>query len=183
MALSSELASLDFESLVGGPLVAVVNAQAQASVAAAQFILNTAFEDPSDPTDPAQLRMVDMKVKKRDVDGNETFVNIEVPLLTMLQVPNIRVSKYKYDFLAKINSVDTVSTDKQFNIGGSLEAKARWGWGSAKLKVATSYKKQTKTGNTVTRDYQMNIQVEAESDQMPGGTEKLLAILESNIAG
>ncbi len=95
MAISSELASMDFESLVGGPLVAAVNAQSQASIAAAQFILNTAFEDPSG-ADPAKLKTVEMKVSKTLTDGSTTDVIINVPLLTMLQVPNLRIEEYNY---------------------------------------------------------------------------------------
>lgn len=180
MALSSELASMDFGSLVGGPLVAAVNAQAQASIAASNFILKTAFVDPDNPS---ELRTITMKVNKTKIDGTTELVEITVPLLTILQVPNLRISEYDYEFNAKINSVDTSSTNTEFKANASLQAKAGWGWGSAKLNASASFKKETKEGNTTSRDYQMKIKVRAISDQLPGGLEKLLGLLESNISG
>lgn len=181
MALSSELASMDFGSLVGGPLVAAVNAQAQAALAASDFILSTALVDPTDPT--SALRTITLNASKTDETGAEQPTKIVVPLLTILQVPNLRISEYDYNFNAKINSVDTTSTSKESKFSTNLQAKAGWGWGSAKLNASASYKKETKSGNTTTRDYQMQIKVKAVSDQLPGGLEKLLSLLESNISG
>src|SRR2546423_8946281 len=42
-----ELASLDFHNLIGGPLVAVVNAQAQAALSSVNFIKAVGFQPPA----------------------------------------------------------------------------------------------------------------------------------------
>jgi hypothetical protein len=42
-----ELASIDFESMIGGPLVAVINAQAQAALSTINFIKEVGFKKPS----------------------------------------------------------------------------------------------------------------------------------------
>lgn len=46
-----ELASIDFESMLGGPLVAVVNAQAQAAMSTVNFIKEVGFKKPSTEED------------------------------------------------------------------------------------------------------------------------------------
>jgi hypothetical protein len=42
-----ELASIDFESMLGGPLIAVVNAQAQAAMSTVNFIKEVGFKKPA----------------------------------------------------------------------------------------------------------------------------------------
>ena len=39
-----ELSSIDFESMIGGPLVAVINAQAQAAMSTVNFIKEVGFK-------------------------------------------------------------------------------------------------------------------------------------------
>src|SRR5712691_4912774 len=48
--VGQELASIDFASMLGGPLVAVVNAQAQAAMSSVNFIKAVGFEPAT--TDP-----------------------------------------------------------------------------------------------------------------------------------
>lgn len=181
--LTSELGSMPFNTLVGSPLVAAVDAQSHASLASAQFILNTAFEtDPASGAATNQLKMVTMTIDKWDPDSlTSKKVQIKVPLLTLMNVPNIRIEEYNYDFLVKINSIDYKDTQSKFAISAGLDFRARWGWGGASLKVATSYQKETKEGTKVTRDYQMNIKIKAVSDQLPGGTQIILDTLQKAI--
>src|SRR3954468_19509663 len=46
-----ELSSIDFAAMLGGPLVAVVNAQSQAAMASVNFIKQVGFKTAADPTD------------------------------------------------------------------------------------------------------------------------------------
>jgi hypothetical protein len=47
-----ELASIDFASMLGGPLIAAVNAQAQAAMSAVNFIKEVGFKKIKDDQDP-----------------------------------------------------------------------------------------------------------------------------------
>lgn len=188
-----ELASLDFENLIGGPLIAVVHAQAQAAMATVNFIKQVGFKPPEGeevvtPTDqstgePATVTFKYTKmVPTADGTGEEEkTVELSVPFLAMLPVPYLRVEEANLDFLAKINSIQFRKVDTNIDVKGELEAKAGWLWGSARLKVSTTYQRQTKEGATVTRDYSMGVKVKAVQDEMPGGLERLLTILESLI--
>ncbi len=190
-----ELGSLDFESMIGGPLVAVVHAQTQAAIATVDFIKAVGFKPSSAPgsTDNQQAgtpATVTFQYKK-DVPGvdaqgkpitTQQNAQLEVPFLTMLPIPYLRVEEVNIDFLAKINSVEYRQVDTNFKVDAALEAKAGWGWGSAKLSVSASYQRQTREGSTVTRDYSLGVKVKAVQDEMPGGMARVLSILESLIA-
>ena len=210
-----ELASIDFESMLGGPLVAVVNAQAQAAVSTVNFIKEVGFKKtageqvaggdsstqdpiyvtfkypkelspyqpkvPADPGDPAALPPRPARPEVPAVPAVYETQELQVPILTMLPIPYIRIDLTTVDFNAKINSVEYRKTDTNFKIDAALEAQAGWLWGSAKLKVSTSYQSTTSQGNTVERTYTMAVHIRAVQDEMPAGMEKLLGILEGAI--
>lgn len=115
---------------------------------------------------------------KDAVEARFQEMKIEVPLLTILPIPFIRVEEATIDFNAKINSIETQSESSDLAIGGNLEVKQRWPGGSAKLNVSCSFKKSTASGSNVERTYSMHIFVKASQDEMPAGMEKLLGVLE-----
>ena len=204
-----ELSSIDFESMIGGPLVAVINAQAQAAMTSVNFIKEVGFKKPSAeqdaggdtsteepiyvsfkypkelspyvpavPADPAATPPVPASPAVPAVYETQ---ELKVPILTILPIPFIRIDLATVDFNAKINSVEYRKTNTDLKVAASLEAKAGWLWGSAKLKVSTSFQRTTQQGNSVNRTYSMAVHVKAVQDEMPAGMEKMLGILEGVI--
>lgn len=205
-----ELSSIDFESMLGGPLIAVVNAQAQSAMASVNFIKEVGFKQlPQDGTAGADTATDDpiyvtFKYPKElapyepavVADPNATppvagspavqaqyqTQELQVPILTMLPIPFIRIDETTIDFNAKINSVEYKKTDSTLKVSADLEAKAGWLWGSAKLKVSSSYQRSSQQGNTVNRNYSMAVHIKAVQDEMPAGMERVLGILEGAIS-
>jgi len=204
-----ELSSIDFESMIGGPLVAVINAQAQAAMTTVNFIKEVGFKkkstdddaggdtgtedpiyvsfkypkelsayQPANPGDPSATPPVPATPAVPAV--YETH-ELKVPILTILPIPFIRIDLTTIDFNAKINSVEYRKTDTSLKVNASLEAKAGWLWGSAKLKVSTSYQRTTTQGSSVNRTYSLAVHVKAVQDEMPAGMERILGILEGAI--
>lgn len=258
-----ELSSINFGAMIGGPLVAVIEAQTQAARATADFIKTVGFDKdmkpiyvefkypkevaPYQPRIPAQVTGVTVtdggdgydaanppavtfnptganakavvengKVVRVDLIDNGNYntaptvaiagptgeggkiatatvawaeaidaikaeyqdMKIEVPILTILPIPFIRVEEATVEFNAKINAMETHSDSSDLAISGSLEVKQRWPGGSAKLNVSCSYKKTSTSGENVERTYSMHILVRATQDEMPAGMEKLLGLLE-----
>ncbi len=210
-----ELSTIDFESMLGGPLVAVIKAQAQAAISTVNFIKEVGFKKPAqeqlaggdsqtqepiyvtfkypkevqayqpaipaDPGNPNADPPVPAKPAVPAVPAVYETQQLQVPILTMLPIPFIRIDLTTIDFNAKINSVEYQKTDTSLKVDASLEAKAGWLWGSAKLKVSTAYQKTTQQGSTVDRTYSMAVHIKAVQDEMPAGMEKLLDILENAI--
>lgn len=173
-----ELAALDFESLIGGPLMAVVRAQAQSALTSVDYIKSIGFKEKDGELEPVT---VSFTYEKDDDDGNPQKFALSVPLLTMVPIPFLRVEETNIDFNAKIVSTQFVNTSSNIGFNASLEAKAGWGWGSAKLKTSFSYRRSTNSGNKTERTYTMNVRVRAVQDELPAGTERLLGILENSI--
>ncbi len=188
MAIGDELSSLDFQSMIGGPLSAVVRAQAESAVTSVDFIKAVGFntDDSGNVTDPVMVTFAyDKPVEETGQDGNTTIVpkkfELTVPFLTMLPIPFIRVEETTIDFNAKITSVQETSTTSSHGLNTELKAKAGWGWGSASLKVNYSYKRSTTSNSKVERTYSLAVHVRAVQDELPAGTERLLGILENVI--
>jgi len=264
-----ELASIDFESMIGGPLISVVNAQAQASMSSVDFIQKVGFTEDKDPiyvsfkypkqvapyqegnigkiisiavdtggSDYETAPTVDIAgaggatataylnasgaVDRIEIDntgsgyasapsitfsggtavsggtiiaptataaiGSQAAIpaqfqemKIEVPILTMLPIPFIRIDETTVDFNAKINSVESRNVETEAGVKGNLTIKQRWPGGSARLNVSASYKRKSQQGFNIEKTYSMAVHVRAVQDEMPAGMEKLLGILESAI--
>lgn len=227
-----ELGSIPFESMLGGPLIACVNAQAQAAMSAVNFIKEVGFkklpvpagEDGQDPAasetsdpiyvtfkypkevspftpaigDPANPTFLPPYSAGPPVLGDPAYpqgrpahvpakaaafqvMQLEVPILTMLPIPYLRIEDVTIDFNAKIDSVEYQKIDTSLAIGAKLEVKQRWTGGSAKLNVSVAYKRNTQQGESVQRTYSMAVHIKAVQDEMPAGMQKVLDILESNM--
>lgn len=186
MALGDELSSIDFKSMIGGPLDAVVRAQAQSAQTSVDFIKAVGF-DANDGT-PTMVTFSYMKpVEDKDGDGNPTGTvtptkyDLTVPILTMLPIPFIRVEETTIAFNAKINSVQESSTTSSHDLSTQLSVKGGWGPVSASLKASYSYKKSSSSNSKIERTYSLSVNVRAVQDELPAGTERLLGILENSI--
>ena len=188
MAIGDELSNLNFESMIGGPLSAVIKAQAQAAVTSVDFIKAVGFDadDAGNVTAPTMVTFqYDKAIETTAADGTVTVevkpFKLTVPFLTMLPIPFIRVEEVKIDFNAKITAVQESSSTSSHGVNAELKAKAGWGWGSASLKVNYSYKRSSSASQKVERTYSLSVHVRAVQDEIPAGTERLLGILEASI--
>jgi uncharacterized protein AF_0417 len=178
-----ELASLDFKNLIGGPLSAVVEAQAMAAESTVNFIKNMGFDQEGNPqyvTFKYQKSATQAEGEAKQSDQNE-MMEMQVPFLTLIPIPFIRVDEATIDFNAKINAINysNKTSDHKFDAGSDR----RKGFIGRLLgiKASYSYKSTTNSGNRVERTFTLAIHVRAVQDEMPGGMEKILGILESSI--
>jgi len=270
--VGQELASIDFASMLGGPLIAVVNAQSQAAMSSVNFIKAVGFEPATVDADgnpvPGKPIYVSFKYPKEiapfqpathvvasvavttggagytseptvgftgggggtgatatatvtagavtaitvtnpgsgyTADPTVTLtgggfttaatatathadtvavpaqiqeMKLEVPILTMLPIPFIRIQETTIDFHAKLNSVEFSKTDTELGIKADLTVKQGWPGGSAKLNVSVSYQRKTSEGVTVDRTYSMDVHIKAVQDELPAGLDRILGILE-----
>mmetsp|Transcript_37364 Transcript_37364/g.93862 ORF Transcript_37364/g.93862 Transcript_37364/m.93862 type:complete len:196 (-) Transcript_37364:226-813(-) len=182
-APGKELASLDFEALIGGPLVAVIHAQCQAAIATVNFVKTVGFEPAvGSPTNQVTGKpsMITFKYSK-GVDDERSENELSMPFLTLLPIPNLRIDEVTLDFMAKVNSVNAKSIDAGMGAGQSNSGAGSAVFNSAGMKVTSTFQRQTKEGNVVTRDYSMNIRVRAVQDDLPAGMDRLISVLEQGI--
>jgi hypothetical protein len=170
---AAELGSIDFATIIGGPLDACVTAQNNASLSTVAFIKSVGFEN------NGKIRMVDFSYKKEVPDtanpGSTKLENvaITVPFIAILNIPSLRIETCEVDFNVKLNSTFTKDVSSEFGLGVSAGGKV----GPVKFKVDVSYKRTSSTGIKVEKEYSLGVKVKATNDEMPAGLEKVLGLL------
>ncbi len=194
-----ELSSIDFAAMIGGPLNAVVEAQAKSAMTTVDFIKQVGFEKdtvsgtvPNQTTTPGKAKTVvfaydkanpnfDASATTGDASKAVLTYKLEVPTLAITPIPYLRVEDVTIQFNAKISSATYERNSTGESYGGSVSAKANWGWGSARLSAYYSKRKTTNSGNQVNRTYSLDIKVHAVQDEIPAGLDRVLNILEDSI--
>lgn len=190
--LVQELNSLDFSVYIGGPLQAAVDAQHAASMSQVNFIKEVGFVPNADPALPSELRYVTFRYKKdvpnptydpaatsgpNSLPYNKVAVEIEVPFLTMLTIPALRIDEVNIDFNAKLTSVETTNVSSEF--AASAEISGRF-W-KVNFKASASYKRTSSSTSTTERTYNLGVRVRAVNDEIPAGLERILNMMEESI--
>ena len=97
--------ALPMDQIIGGPLQAVVKAQALAASTTADFIQQVGLQTQNNQQ---VARTVDFSFQRKTVGDNDTVqtenVSLNVPLLAILPVPWIRVEEATVDFECKVSS-------------------------------------------------------------------------------
>lgn len=181
---TQELQAIPFRHLIGAPLTAVVQAQAQAAQTTIEFIERVGFNpDESDPSKLGKTRTVTFEYNKVNADGTVADASLEVPVLSILPIPFIRVESTEINFTAKITETET--TNVKTSMAVETETKGEFSsWLSpVRLEFRASFSYNTSTTNTSSfnKEYQMNVHVRAVQDEMPAGLAKVLQILEKSI--
>ncbi len=170
-----EIATLDFPNLIGGPLNAIVEAQAKSAITTANFIKEVAFDD------EGRAVHVDFKYDRRGPDGRVQENTLSVPFLTMLPIPYLKVETAEVEFNAKISSVreNSVASNFQGELGAELGGDM-WAM-RASIQAKAAHQKQSSSTEREQRSFDMRVLVKVGNTDMPPGTEYLLSMLENAI--
>ncbi len=174
MAVTSELQAIPFGSLIGGPLDAAIEAQARAAMSSVNFIKSVGFDA------NGKVNTVSFIVKKGDAE-----TTIEVPLLTIVPVPFIRIDDMTIDFKANISSTSETAdkTLESKTVNAKVSASAQYLFFKAKLEASFSSKKDSEStkNSRYAVETTMDVHVHAVQDELPAGLAKMLNILAETI--
>jgi hypothetical protein len=187
---TGQLGALPFGNIIGGPLVAAVEAQAKAARSTVDFIQSVAYKPlPSGTTDPETAR--ELQTVEFVYESGGQNVKLSVPLLSIVPIPYIRIDDMTIQFKANISaetaSEDTTTEETKKDVNANVTGK--YGWGPAKVEASfnASYsakKDSTSAANSkYSVEYTMDIYIHAVQDDMPGGMVEVLKILKENIKG
>lgn len=187
----NELASIDFGALIGGPLKAVVEGQAQAALTTVDFVKRIGFDENNQANylKFKYPKLVDTETEKGVITSEVKNMEIEMPLLSILPIPYVRIEETIIDFNAKIDShsysrkTSTESYGVSFKgwFGGIGLVGSGFMAGFGRIKAHYSHRSSNSSGNSINREYSMNVRVKAVQDSIPAGMEKILDILNSSI--
>lgn len=176
MAVSGkELATLDFANLIGGPLNAIIEAQAKSAISTAGFVKEVGFDK------DGKVITADFSVTKTNNEGRKQDFNLSVPFLTMLPIPYIKIDEAVIEFNAKITSITESKSESTFDQSVNASASGRYWFASAKMSSKTAYQKKSASSDKEERTFDMRVKVTASNTDMPAGTEKILNILEEGM--
>ena len=177
-----------------GLWLAAIEAQAKAARSTVEYIKSVAYKPDSsgNPTEELQTVRFTYQQKQQDPTTKELVLKetkLDVPLLTIVPIPYIRIDDMTIQFKAKISaetaSQDTTKEGSETEIKGNLTG--RYGWGPAKVETSFSAGYSAKKDSTSARDskysveYTMDIYVHAVNESMPEGMRTILGLLNESI--
>lgn len=131
------------------------------------------------PETPAKL-LLKVNTTYEKVPAVMQKMQIQVPILTMMPIPFIKIESADIDFNVKINSVSTTSEESKTTGGGTASVSTGW-FVRANLNAAFSNQKSSSSTEEVKKDYSLNVKVHAAQDDMPAGVSRILDMLEESI--
>jgi len=173
--LGKELASLDFANLIGGPLNAIVDAQARSAIATANFVQQVGFDK------NGEVRNSTFRYSKPNENGEQEEFSLTVPFIMMLPVPFVAIEEGEVEFNAKLTSTQETSNASEVGGSASLDASINYWFVKAKVKASASYKKTTSANEKIERTYEMKVRVLVKGTEMPLGMERIFGMLESSM--
>jgi len=172
----TELSNLNFRNIIGGPMVATIQAQALAAKTTTDFISEVGFDTSNGNT----VRTVSFEYLKNDGNQTRNFT-LTVPLIMLMPIPYIEVDVLQIDLNVDLKSVQTNKFESNFNAYASVNYRSGWFFGSVSFTGGFSSQRTTKDEGRVEREYQLEVHVTAGQGGLPKGTERVLDILESVI--
>lgn len=171
------LSSIPFSNLIGGPLTATVQAQAQAAQTCIEFIEKVGFDPAPQGSTVRPVKEVEFKYKKTAADGTTKDFVLSVPILAIVPIPYLRVDEVLIDFSAKLSDMVNEESTSSFGANASFS----YGWGPCKFRGSASYKNDKSSKSSSTQDYSMSVKVRAVQAEIPGGMQKILDMLEAAV--
>jgi hypothetical protein len=177
VAVVNELSAIPFGALIGGPLTAAIEAQSKAALATVDFLRSVGFDENGN--------ILNVVFKYRAGTEEDDIQELQVPLLTIVPIPFLRIDNMDINFKASL-SQSTETMDKTTSVTGAeakLSVGAKYWFVNAQMSASVSSKKDT-TSSRDSRyavEYTMDINVHAVQDDIPGGMAKVLNLLSESI--
>lgn len=171
---------LSLAQLIGAPIHALVDAEAQSAMATARFIRSVGFTGNGDGMgDLGELQMARFKRRQRHADGREDDVEVQIPLLSMLPIPALQIKDAELDYTVKIVQTEALP-QRQAEVNQLMATKdpgilgGPTGEPPATLR-ATFAREQGSNGRRSV-DMLVKMKLRIEQADMPGGLAQLLAL-------
>jgi hypothetical protein len=192
--MGDQFKGLPMGDLIGGPLTAACDAQLKLAIATATFIKTVGFLPPApevaknDSNALGGVRTASFKFSRPTggaaVDGIVPMedVELEVPLLAIVKVPALSITKVDVTFDMEVKNSET-SIEKESS-EAKLDAEVKVGWGpfSASVHISgsvSSHKENTRSSDQTAK---YHVEVHAVDDGMPEGLARVLDIMAQSIA-
>ena len=174
--------AIPFNSMIGGPLKACIEAQAMAAQTTWEFIQNVGLNTDKD----GEKKAVNVSFS---FNQGGRMVQLNVPLLTIVPIPYIAIQSVDINFKANISasssSVTENSSSQNLEAGGTAKAKLNLGIFSVEANLKANYSSKKDSKATEESKYSVestiDVAVKAGQDSMPAGLAKVLELLGNSL--
>ena len=179
--VSDQVSGLDMEKLIGGPLIAVCNAQTMLAASTVKFIEDIGLEQ-ADDKGIRKVRTTSFSFTRAATDeegkgvGSEE-VSMNVPLLSIVKIPTLAVDEVDitFDMEVKSSTSSESSNDKKGELDANMGLKI--GPFSMDVKIKGSISCHEKNTRSSDNSAKYHVQVHAKDFGMPEGLARMLDIL------
>jgi len=184
--IADQFKGLPMSDLIGQPLLAAAKAQGKLSTHTQQFINDVGLTSDGNGG-PVSARSVDFgfKAPVAQSDGSTKLVDdkLSVPLLSILNVPNLSVKKATVDFTMEVKSstVQTDSSKTSVKVDTKASYSAWYSPVSVEMKASVSSDSKSESTRKTDNSAKYNVHVEARDDGPPEGLMKVLDVLNASI--
>ncbi|WP_369926409.1 DUF2589 domain-containing protein [Xanthomonas sp. NCPPB 2632] len=180
--IAQQFQGLPMGDLIGAPLGAACDAQIKLAQATADFIRTVGFQKSADGTSE-ETRTAAFRFKRPVVnpDGTsgEEEVSMDVPLLSIVKVPNLAVSTVDITFDMEVKSSFSETNEKKKNADFSVETGFKIGAFSLNAKVAGSVSSHMQNTRSSDNSAKYHLNVKAEDKGMPEGLARVMDIMQT----
>lgn len=156
--VAQQFQGLPMESLIGGPLTAVCNAQLKLAEASYQYINKIGFAD-----DQKSTRLVEFDLD-RPVETPEGYTKIQThvqaPLLGLVPIPSLLVEDVTVEFQMEVSATTTSKEQSASEVGTKASANFKLGWfgsGSVSVEGKVSSSRENTRSTNQTAKYQVRV--------------------------
>jgi hypothetical protein len=174
---------LSLSQLIGAPIHALVEAEAQSALATARFIRNVGFES-SESQGVGQfgdLRMVRFSTTRRGADREPEEVEVAVPLLTMLPIPALQIQDATMDYVVRVVQTEAFSgarDDVVNNLGGAEERPAI----DPPARLRAAFASDSRPSARRSTDMLLKMKVRIQQADMPAGLASLIRLANESVS-
>lgn len=180
---ANQFKGLPIEDLIAGPLIASAQAQGKLAGVTTDFIQSVGMEEGANGAS-RKARTVDFSFQRpvNNEDGSvaSETANLSVPLLSIVNVPNLSITEANVNFNMEVKSATVDKSEKAASATVSASYKSWYSPVKASFSGTVSTKNQSTRTTDNTAKYEIN--VKAQDKGTPEGLLKVLDMLNASIA-
>lgn len=176
MAIAEQFAGLDMGQLIGAPLDAAAKASITLARGTAEFINQVGFD--KDGKTRTSSFAYQRKTVNDDGTSNLESMNVEIPLLAIVPIPNLQIDEVNVIFDMEVKQSE--KTDKSLDIGASLTGSL--GWRPFKVSVTGSVSAHESNTRSSDNSAKYHVDVRATNHGTPEGLSRVLDMISAGIS-
>lgn len=190
----NQLGALPFGNIIGGPLVAAIQAQDLAAHSSLKYILDIGFEPPDNGNGNQgngdnSKKTSKVRIVEFEYESDEGTKTLKVPLLALVPIPYIKIDDMTIQFKANISAGTAAEqkTDAEEKRDASLGISGSTRWGVAKVSANFNASYSAKKDSSASAsskyavEYTMDVYVHASQEDIPKGMLTVLQIFNESI--